>query len=103
MVLFLSAAQMAEVVAELEPRYGAGAAVVVAYRVGWPDQQIFRCALAEAPARMESAAISRTALVFIGPMLDDSPGPASRLYDKSFSHLFRKGVHAPRPEGPDGP
>src|SRR5262249_19053079 len=38
MALFLSAAQMSEVVAALTPSYGPDAPVVVAYRVGWPDQ-----------------------------------------------------------------
>src|SRR5205807_7092722 len=38
LVLFLSAAQVPEVVEALTPHYGADAPVVVAYRVSWPDQ-----------------------------------------------------------------
>ena len=92
MALFLSADQMAEVVAALQPSYGPDAPVVVAYRVGWPDQQFLRCSLAEVAAQMASAGITRTALVFIGPMLDAAPALESHLYNKSYSHLFRKGA-----------
>src|SRR4051794_14587793 len=52
MVLFLSAAQMPAVVAALTPSYGPDAPVVVAYRVSWPDQLIFRSTLAEVADRM---------------------------------------------------
>jgi precorrin-4/cobalt-precorrin-4 C11-methyltransferase len=88
--LFLSAAQMPEVVAALLPHYGPEAPVVIAYRVGWPDQQFLRSPLAEIAGRMAEAGIDRTALIFIGPMLDDAPTAESRLYDRSYSHLFRK-------------
>lgn len=88
--LFLSAAQMPEVVAALSPHYGADAAVVVAYRVSWPDQLLIRCTLADVAARMAEAGIERTALILIGPMVDDSPPAESHLYDKSYAHLFRK-------------
>lgn len=90
MALFLSAAQMPEVVSALEPRYGGDTPVIVAYRVSWPDQQIIRCTLKDVTARVAEANITRTALIFIGPMLDDSPAAESHLYDKHYSHLFRK-------------
>ncbi|WP_406700634.1 precorrin-4 C(11)-methyltransferase [Singulisphaera sp. Ch08] len=92
MALFLSADQMAEVVVALQPSYGPDAPVVVAYRVGWPDQQFLRCSLAEVAAQMTSAGITRTALIFIGPMVDSAPALESHLYNKSYSHLFRKGA-----------
>ncbi|GAC1475028.1 MAG: precorrin-4 C(11)-methyltransferase [Isosphaeraceae bacterium] len=90
MVLFLSAAQMPEVVAALAPEYGPDAPVVIAYRVSWPDEQILRGTLATISSKMAEAGIERTALVIIGPMLDDSPATESHLYDPSYSHLFRK-------------
>lgn len=90
MVLFLSAAQMGEVVNALEPVYGRDAPVVVAHRVSWPDERFLRCTLADVAERMADAEITRTALVIIGPMLDDEPTAESRLYDSSYSHLFRK-------------
>jgi precorrin-4/cobalt-precorrin-4 C11-methyltransferase len=98
MALFLSAAQMPEVVAALAPHYGPDAPVVVAYRVSWPDQQLIRCTLADAADRMAAAKITRTALVLIGPMLDDAPPAESHLYDKNYSHLFRKSRTADSPQ-----
>jgi precorrin-4/cobalt-precorrin-4 C11-methyltransferase len=92
MALFLSAAQMPEVISALTPHYGLDAPVVVAYRVSWPDQMLFRCTLANVADRMTEARITRTALILIGPMLEDSTGADSHLYDKSYSHLFRKGM-----------
>jgi precorrin-4/cobalt-precorrin-4 C11-methyltransferase len=90
MALFLSAAQMPEVVAALLPQYGPEAPVVVASRITWPDQQILRCTLADVAERMAESGITRTALILIGPMLDDAPSAESHLYGKTYSHLFRK-------------
>ena len=91
MALFLSAAQMGEVAAALVPAYGPDAPAVVAYRVSWPDEQIIRCRLDDVAARMVEAGITRTALVIVGPMLDDDgPVAESHLYDATRSHLFRK-------------
>ena len=81
---------MPEVVAALTPHYGPDAPVVVASRVSWPDQQIIRTTLAEVARRMADVGITRTALILVGPMLDDAPAAESHLYDRSYSHLFRK-------------
>ncbi len=90
MALFLSAAQMPEVVAALTPHYGPDAPVVVAYRVSWPDQIFLHGTLSTVAEQMAKAQITRTALILVGPMLDDSPPAESHLYDKNYSHLFRK-------------
>ncbi|MDR3635238.1 MAG: precorrin-4 C(11)-methyltransferase [Isosphaeraceae bacterium] len=90
LVLFLSAAQMPAVVQALSPHYGPDAPVVVAYRVSWPDQQILRATLGTVAALMDGCGITRTALIFIGPMLDATGSAVSHLYDPSFAHLFRK-------------
>ena len=91
LAIFLSAAQMDEVVDALAPHYGLDAAVVIAYRVSWPDERIIRCALADAPARLSEAGITRTALVIVGPMLDETLADAdSHLYNREYSHMFRK-------------
>ena len=107
LILFLSAAQMPEVVAALSPHYGMDAPVAVAYRVSWPDEILFRTTLGMVSARMAEAEIVRTALVLIGPMLDEAPGVASHLYDKAYSHVFRKAraegtpISVPEGESPD--
>jgi len=90
MSLFLSAAQMPAVVAALTPHYGPDAPVVVAYRVSWPDERLIHATLADVAERMAEAGIVRTALVIVGPMLDDSPAGESHLYDRTYSHVYRK-------------
>ncbi len=92
MALYLSAAQMDEVVGALLPHYGPAAPVVVAYRVGWPDQQMIHATLETVADQMEQQDITRTALILIGPMLDDTPAGESHLYDKDYAHLFRKKI-----------
>jgi precorrin-4/cobalt-precorrin-4 C11-methyltransferase len=91
LVLFLSAAQVAEVVAALTPHYGPEAPVVVAYRVSWPDQVLLRCTLATLAAEMKAARIHLTALILVGPMLDANRHADSHLYDAAYTHRFRRG------------
>jgi precorrin-4/cobalt-precorrin-4 C11-methyltransferase len=91
LVLFLSAAQVPAVVEALTPHYGPEAPVVVAYRVSWPDQVILRCTLATLADTMKEAKISLTAVILIGPMLDPDRAKQSHLYDRAFSHRFRRG------------
>jgi precorrin-4/cobalt-precorrin-4 C11-methyltransferase len=91
LVLFLSAAQVAEVVEALTPHYGAEAPVVVAYRVSWPDQLLLRCTLATLAERIKAARIHLTALILVGPMLEADRARDSRLYDREYTHRFRRG------------
>ncbi len=96
LILFLSAAQMPDVVSALVPHYGLDAPVVVAYRVSWPDEQILRCTLGSVESCMAEAGITRTALIIVGPMLEDSNGSESHLYNSGYAHLFRKARDADR-------
>jgi precorrin-4/cobalt-precorrin-4 C11-methyltransferase len=91
LVLFLSAAQVREVVEALTPHYGPDAPVVVAYRLSWPDQLIVRCTLATLAEEMKKAKIHLTALILVGPMLEADKAQDSRLYNAEYTHRFRKG------------
>src|SRR5262249_14429714 len=95
LVLFLSASQVPEVVEALTPHYGADAPAVVAYRVSWPDQLLLRCTLATLGDEMKRAGVRLTALILVGPMLEPDRARNSHLYDKSYSHRFRR--FEPRP------
>jgi precorrin-4/cobalt-precorrin-4 C11-methyltransferase len=94
LVLFLSAAQLPEVVAALTPHYGPEAPVAVAYRVSWPDQVILRCKLATLAEEMKAAGIRLTALILVGPMLEPDRARDSQLYDPGYTHRFRRGERA---------
>jgi precorrin-4/cobalt-precorrin-4 C11-methyltransferase len=95
MVLFLSAAQVPAVVEALTPHYGPEAPVVVAYRVSWPDEVILRCTLASLEREMKAARIHLTALILIGPMLEPERARDSHLYDRTYTHRFRRGDAGP--------
>ena len=87
--LFLSAAQMDEVESALIPAYGAEAPVVVVHRASWPDQRILRCRLDEVRALLAAEEITMTALVMVGPMLEEGSAE-SHLYRKTYTHTYRK-------------
>jgi precorrin-4/cobalt-precorrin-4 C11-methyltransferase len=91
MALFLSAAQVSPVVEALTPHYGPDAPVVVAYRVSRPDQVLLRCTLATLAEEMKAARIHLTALILVGPMLELDRARNSRLYDRAYTHRFRRG------------
>jgi precorrin-4/cobalt-precorrin-4 C11-methyltransferase len=90
LVLFLSAAQVPSVVESLTPYYGPDAPVVVAYRVSWPDEKIIRCTLATLAEELKSTKITLSALIMLGPMLDADLRLNSRLYDRNYTHRFRR-------------
>ena len=70
------------------------APAVVAYRVSWPDQVILRCTLATLAETMKEAKIHLTALILVGPMLDPDRAKNSHLYDREFSHRYRRGQNS---------
>ena len=84
-----------EIERQLIPYYGADCPVAVAYRVGWPDQQMIRGTLSDIREKVRAAKITRTALILVGPALSDSHGfPDSALYDPAKPHVLRPKVKA---------
>jgi precorrin-4/cobalt-precorrin-4 C11-methyltransferase len=93
LAIHLSIANLARVVRTLLPHYGGECPAVVAYRVGWPDEQLIRGTLAAIRQRVKEAGFTRTALILVGPALA-GVGADSRLYASGHHHVFR-----PRPPG----
>ncbi len=89
LAIHLAATNMARVVRELIPYYGADCPVVVAYRVSWPDEIILRGTLADIRDKVKAAGITRTALVLVGRALDPSAFEDSRLYAADHHHVLR--------------
>ena len=89
LAIHLSVRNLAHIVRELTPRYGADCPVVVAYRVGWPDQLLIEGTLADIAGKVRAAKITRTALVLVGPALDPSGFRDSALYDPEHVHVLR--------------
>jgi precorrin-4/cobalt-precorrin-4 C11-methyltransferase len=74
----------------LSPYYGADCPVVIAYRVGWPDQMILRGTLSDIQRKVRVAKITRTALVLVGAALGDCDEfTDSALYNPEVPHVLR--------------
>jgi precorrin-4/cobalt-precorrin-4 C11-methyltransferase len=89
LALHLSVNNLASVVRELTPHYGADCPVVVAYRVSWPDERLIRGTLADIRAKVKAADITRTALILVGRVLADHDFADSKLYDPAHHHVLR--------------
>jgi len=89
LAIHLSVTNMANVVRELTPLYGADCPVVVAYRVTWPDEQILRGTLADIRDKVKAAGLTRTALILVGPALAEQDFEDSRLYAADHHHVLR--------------
>lgn len=89
LALHLSVNNMAKVVRELTPHYGADCPVAMIYRVSWPDELIIRGTLSDIRDKVKAAGITRTALILVGRVLDESSFDDSRLYAADHHHVLR--------------
>jgi precorrin-4/cobalt-precorrin-4 C11-methyltransferase len=89
LAIHLSINDLARVVRDLAPLYGKDCPAVVAYRVGWPDEQIIRATLGTIRDRVKAAGITRTALILVGRTLTASDFSDSRLYAADHHHVLR--------------
>lgn len=91
MVLFLSSGLAGKVQRELlEGGYAPDTPAAVVYKATWPEERILRTRLDRLEEVMEQEGIKNTALIVVGRVLDGEY-EKSRLYDESFTTLFRKG------------
>lgn len=91
MIIFLSVGQMEELAKQLMTSYPPTTPVAVVYKASWEDQKIVTGNLTDIAQKVEEAGIRKTALTVVGDFLGDEY-ELSRLYDKHFTHEFRKGV-----------
>jgi precorrin-4/cobalt-precorrin-4 C11-methyltransferase len=92
LVIYLSVQHIEKVVSQLVLSYPLETPVVVAYRVGWPDQRFIYGTLSDIVDKVETADIRRQAVIMVGDVFSARSGKPlkrSRLYDQSFSHGFR--------------
>jgi precorrin-4/cobalt-precorrin-4 C11-methyltransferase len=87
--IHLSINNLARVVRDLTPIYGADCPVVVAYRIGWPDQMLIRGTLVDIRDTVKVAGITRTALILVGRVLGAPEFVDSRLYAPGHHHVLR--------------
>lgn len=83
LALHLAAHQVHNITATLVPHYGADCPTAVVAFASRRNEQIVRCTLAELPAALSSAGIRRTAVIFVGHVLDVGDHP-----DRVDSYLY---------------
>ena len=89
MAIYLSAAHSEQVQAELlAGGYEGSTPVVVAYRVGWPDEIILKTSLEGLSDAVAKAGIKRQAVFLILPGQGREP-VRSKLYSGDFTHSYR--------------
>ena len=92
MVIFLSTGMLKELSAELiAGGYSADTPAAIVYKATWPDEKVMRCTVGTLNETAEKNGIKKTALITVGEFLGDDYS-LSKLYDKTFTTEFRKGV-----------
>ena len=90
LAIHLSVRNLRQIERDLVPFYGEDCPVIVAYRVGWPDEDYIHGTLSDIRAKVKEAKITRTALIFVGPALAQTTDfRDSALYDKAHAHVLR--------------
>lgn len=89
LAIHLSIRNLLHIERELTPHYGADCPVVVGYRVGWPDEAFIKGTLSDIRQKVREAKLTRTALIFVGPILGEASFPDSALYDADRPHVLR--------------
>lgn len=90
LILHLAVQAMARVVDELMPFYGAACPIAVIERASWPDQRIVQGRLDEIATLVAGAAITRSALILVGPALAPDEFAESALYRADYTRRFRR-------------
>ena len=91
MCIFLSAAIVDDVQRELLQEYPENTPVAVCYHLTWPDQRIYRGVLKDLAKIVHDNHLTLTTMIVVGEAIDNRKG-LSELYNKYFTHMYRKGV-----------
>lgn len=92
MCIFLSASIVDDVQQQLlDGGYPPETPVAACYKLTWKDQRIYRGQLKDLAYIIKENNLSLTTMIVVGDAIDNRHG-LSKLYDKHFTHLFRKSV-----------
>ncbi|MDX8335136.1 precorrin-4 C(11)-methyltransferase [Candidatus Cetobacterium colombiensis] len=91
MAIFLSVHMIGDVVKKLLTHYPLTTPIAIVQRASWEDQKIVLGTLENIEEKVKEANITKTAQILVGDFLGDKY-EKSLLYDKHFTHEFRKGI-----------
>lgn len=93
MVVFLSTGMLEELSARLiEGGYSADTPAAIVYRATWPDEKKFICTVGTLAQTAAENNITKTALMIIGDAVQAAHYDRSKLYDPTFTTMFRQGT-----------
>jgi len=91
LIFYLSVHLLSDIVKEsIAGGYDKTTPVAVVYRATWKDQKIIKGNLENIVKKVRDEKITRTAIVIISDVIDPKTYEYSKLYDKDFSHGYRK-------------
>lgn len=91
LIFYLSVHLVSDLVTQaIAGGYKKSTPVAVVYRASWKDQKIIRGTLQTIAKQIKEEKITRTAIVIISNVIDPEKYEYSKLYDKEFSHGYRK-------------
>ena len=100
--IFLSGANLPEVIEELLVHYSKDTPVALVQRASWPEERIHRGRLGELLSEIEPRSWLLTTMLLVGQTLDENIVSESRLYAADYTHRFRRAADfLRRPESPD--
>lgn len=89
MAIFLSISMIDKVVEKLRQGYGRNVPIAVVERATWEDERVIIGTLDDIAEKIKEANITKCAQILVGDFINSSYSK-SLLYDKSFTHMFRK-------------
>ena len=91
MIFYLSVHLLPDIVKQaIEGGYPKSTPAAAVYRASWKDENVITGTLEDITKKVRGEKITRTAIIIIGDVLKPKSYEYSRLYDKTFSHGFRK-------------
>lgn len=90
MCIFLGVHMIEDVVNDLLTHYTLETPVAVVQKASWPDEKIVRGTLDNIASKVAESDIKKTAMIVVGDVLGTENITPSKLYDKKFTHEYRK-------------
>ncbi|MEG1448950.1 MAG: precorrin-4 C(11)-methyltransferase [Oscillospiraceae bacterium] len=92
MAIFLSSSMTKQLAQRLvEGGYSEDTKAAIVYKASWGDEEKYLCTIKTLDETAKKHGITKTALILVGDFLGDEY-EKSKLYDKHFTHMFRKGI-----------
>ncbi len=91
LIFYLSIHLIPNIVKEaIKGGYPESTPVGVVYRASWKDEKIITGTLQDIAKKIKDEKITRTAIIIIGDVVNPKSYEYSKLYDKTFTHGYRK-------------